>query len=269
MENNRKRARVMSVALQKGGVGKSTTVLNLAGSWALAGHKVCVIDADPNANSTSRLGVNKHDHDGKNVVQLMDGKANEENEIIKSIIVSTSFENIDLVPSNSDMAVQEVLLSTVMAGEWTLTRAIKPILYDYDYILIDCPPSLGNIVINCLTASDYVIYAVQPRQSAYEGMDELEDTVNTVIKRTNPSLRKLGTIITMFDSRINSQKAKVEQIKSEQDVIEVIPHRTAIDADKNVNTPIVIAEPGNTAAIRYKMARREIEKKIQRIEEVA
>jgi chromosome partitioning protein len=199
--------RVIAVANQKGGVGKTTTTINLGASLAFEGKKVLLVDSDAQGNATSGLGVRK----GEVEEDIYDILINEVP--IEEVIVPSSRENMDLVPASIQLAGAEVELSALDRREQRLKEALSTVRDDYDYILIDCPPSLGHLTINAFTASDAVLIPVQCEYYALEGLSQLLNTVRLVQKHFNTNLKIEGVLLTMLDRRTNLGYEVVEEVK--------------------------------------------------------
>ncbi|GAA0367839.1 AAA family ATPase [Alkalibacterium iburiense] len=200
-------AQIIAVANQKGGVGKTTTTVNLGASLAYVGKKVLLIDMDAQGNATSGLGVRKGEVD-KDIYDVLI------NEVpLNEVIQSTSRENLSLVPATIQLAGAEVELTSLMARETRLKRAVETVVDDYDYILIDCPPSLGHLTINAFTASDSVLIPVQCEYYALEGLSQLLNTIRLVQKHFNKDLRVEGVLLTMLDARTNLGFEVVNEVK--------------------------------------------------------
>ena len=206
-DGGREMARVISVANQKGGVGKTTTTVNLGASLAYLGKKVLLIDSDAQGNATSGLGVRKADV-GKDIYDVL---VNEEP--LDDVVMASSRENLWVVPATIQLAGAEIELTTQMARESRLKSAIKDMKQKYDYILIDCPPSLGHLTINAFTASDSILIPVQCEYYALEGLSQLLNTVRLVQKHFNPDLRIEGVLLTMLDARTNLGYEVVDEVK--------------------------------------------------------
>ena len=199
--------RIISVANQKGGVGKTTTTVNLGASLAYLGKKVLLVDIDAQGNATSGVGIRKPDVKEDIYVILV-------NEVdIKETILPTSRENLFIVPATLQLAGAEIELTSMMARESRLKLALNEIKDDYDYILIDCPPSLGHLTINAFTASDSILIPVQCEYYALEGLSQLLNTVRLVQKHFNPDLAIEGVLLTMFDARTNLGAEVVEEVR--------------------------------------------------------
>ena len=199
-------ARIISVANQKGGVGKTTTTVNLGASLAFVGKKILLVDSDAQGNATSGMGIRKPDvtHDIYDVLV---------NEVpIQDAIYPTSRENLDIVPATLQLAGAEIELTSMMARESRLKMALNEVKDQYDFILIDCPPSLGHLTINAFTASDSILIPVQCEYYALEGLSQLLNTVRLVQKHFNPELEIEGVLLTMYDARTNLEEEVVEEV---------------------------------------------------------
>ena len=201
-------ANVLSIVNQKGGVGKTTTCVNLAAFIAELHKKVLDIDLDPQGNATSAFGIDKPSLSASIYDVLINDTA------IIEIIQKSKMKNLDICPTNIDLAGAEVELVSAMSRETILKRAIDQIQDKYDYVLIDCPPSLGLLTVNALTASSGVVVPIQGEYYAMEGLTQLVDTINLVRKHLNPQIGIFGVVITMFDARTQLTRQVTSEVKS-------------------------------------------------------
>lgn len=199
--------KIIAIVNQKGGVGKTTTAVNLAAGVGLAGKKVMLVDADPQGNSTSGFGINKKQVKTTSY-ELLIGTGKLENAVVK-----TEFKNVDVVPSSMDLAAAEVDLIEIEHREAQLKMALAAAREKYDYIFIDCPPSLGLITINALNASDTVLVPIQCEYFALEGLSQLMASARQVKRLYNPTLEIEGIVLTMYDGRLNLTGQVVAEIK--------------------------------------------------------
>lgn len=200
-------ARIISVANQKGGVGKTTTTVNLGACLAYFGKKILLVDIDAQGNATSGLGVRKSDVE-KDIYDILVNET-----LVKDVVLPSSRENLWVVPATIQLAGAEIELTSQMARESRLKQALEKVKDDYDYILIDCPPSLGHLTINAFTASDSILIPVQCEYYALEGLSQLLNTVRLVQKHFNPDLKIEGVLLTMLDARTNLGYEVVDEVK--------------------------------------------------------
>ena len=199
--------KIISIVNQKGGVGKTTTAVNLASALGIAGKKVLLVDCDPQGNTTSGHGVNKRDSE-KSSYEVIIGKCGAPETVVK-----TQFKGVDIIPSSMALAAAEVDLISIEHREAQLKLSLSPLREAYDYILIDCPPSLGLITINALNASDTVLVPIQCEYYALEGLSQLMSSVRQVKRLYNPTLEIEGIVLTMYDGRLNLTQQVVGEIK--------------------------------------------------------
>jgi chromosome partitioning protein len=247
--------RIISIASQKGGVGKTTTAINLGACLAQESRRVLLVDIDPQGNASSGLGVNGNDLK-LSIYEVLIGQAE-----TKEAIVSTALANLDLLPAGQRLSGGEVELVGMMARETRLKASLAAVKDAYDYILVDSPPSLGLLTINSLTASDSVLIPLQCEYLALEGLTQLISAIRLVQDHLNPSLRIEGVLLTMFDARLNlSQQVADEARKffAERVYRTVIPRNVRLSEAPSFGKPIVLYDPHSTGAESYRELAREV-----------
>lgn len=247
--------KMISVGNQKGGVGKTTTTINLGASLADEGKKVLLVDSDAQGNATSGLGVSKTEVE----IDIYDILINEAP--IQDVIVASSRENMDLVPASIQLAGAEVELSNMQHRETRLKKALDSVRDEYDYILIDCPPSLGHLTINAFTASDSVLIPVQCEYYALEGLSQLLNTVRLVQKHFNNQLKIEGVLLTMLDRRTNLGYEVVEEVKKyfHEKVYEtIIPRNVRLSEAPSYGLSIVDYDRQSLGAQTYRELAKEV-----------
>lgn len=247
--------RIIAIANQKGGVGKTTTAINLSASLASLGQKVLALDLDPQGNMTSGLGVDK-DEVESSVYDLIIGGAEIEECICKEVI-----ENLDVLPSNINLSAAEIELIGVDDKEYIIKNAMESVKDNYDFIIIDCPPALSMLTINAMTTANSVLVPIQCEYYALEGLSQLIHTINLVQERLNPELYIEGVVFTMYDARTNLSLQVVENVKDnlEQTIYKtIIPRNIRLAEAPSYGMPIHLYDPKSTGAESYMMLAEEV-----------
>lgn len=240
--------RIIAIANQKGGVGKTTTSINLSAAMAASGKKILVIDTDPQGNTTSGFGIEKNDLENT-IYELMLSECS-----IKECILNDVIDSVSIIPSNVNLAAAEIELIGIDKKEFILKREVEWIKDSYDYIIIDCPPSLNLLTLNAMTTADSVLVPIQCEYYALEGLSQLIHTINLVKERLNPDLDMEGVVFTMYDSRTNLSSQVVENVKSHlnQRVFEtVIPRNIRLAEAPSYGMPINMYDAKSAGAEAY------------------
>ena len=248
-------SRIIAVANQKGGVGKSTTSIHLAACLAELGKKVLVIDSDPQGNTTSGFGIDKNFLENT-IYQLILGECS-----IGDCTIKEAIKNVSVLPSNVNLAAAEIELIGIDNKEFILKTEIDWIKDNYDFIIIDCPPSLNMLTINALTAANSVLVPIQCEFYALEGLSQLIHSVNLIKERLNPELEMEGVVFTMYDSRTNLSSQVVENVKSnlDENICEtIIPRTIRLAEAPSHGMPITMYDPKSTGAESYRALAKEI-----------
>lgn len=247
--------RTIAITNQKGGVGKTTTSINLAASLTDAGKKVLVVDVDPQGNTTSGFGVNK-DEIENTIYELLLGECE-----IQDCICRSVYKNLDLIPSNVNLSGAEIELISMDKREYLLKNAIQKIRDQYDFILMDCPPSLNMLTVNALTAADTVLVPIQCEYYALEGLTQLIQTIELVQKGLNPDLKIEGVVFTMYDARTNLSLEVVENVKdnlNQKIYRTIIPRNIRLAEAPSHGMPVTEYDPKSAGALAYKKLAKEI-----------
>ncbi len=248
-------SRVIAIANQKGGVGKTTTSTNLSASLAELGKKVLVVDIDPQGNATSGLGIDKNNLENT-LYELFVGECE-----LEECLISDALENLSVLPSNVNLSGAEIELIGVDKREYILKKNLEKIRDNYDYVIIDCPPSLNILTVNALSAADSVLVPIQCEYYALEGLSQLVYTINLVKKRLNPNLTMEGVVFTMYDARTNLSLEVVENVKNnlKQNIYKtIIPRNIKLAEAPSRGMPINIYDPKSAGAESYKLLAEEV-----------
>ncbi len=247
--------RIIAVANQKGGVGKTTTTINLSACLAEQGQKVLVIDVDPQGNTTSGLGIDKNNTENT-VYELMLGEASIDDCIYKSVM-----DDLDVIPSNVNLAGAEIDLIDIDDREYILKKIVNSLKEKYDFILLDCPPSLSMLTVNAMTAANTVLVPIQCEYYALEGLSQLIRTINLVKKKLNPELEIEGVVFTMYDARTNLSLQVVENVKAnlKQTVYKtIIPRNIRLAEAPSHGLPINLYDSKSAGAESYRLLAEEV-----------
>lgn len=247
--------RIIAVANQKGGVGKTTTTINLSACLAEQGQKVLVIDVDPQGNTTSGLGIDKNNTENT-VYELMLGEASINDCIYKSVM-----DDLDVIPSNVNLAGAEIDLIDIDNREYILKKIVDSLKEKYDFILLDCPPSLSMLTVNAMTAANTVLVPIQCEYYALEGLSQLIRTINLVKRKLNPELEIEGVVFTMYDARTNLSLQVVENVKAnlKQTVYKtIIPRNIRLAEAPSHGLPINLYDTKSAGAESYRLLADEV-----------
>ena len=247
--------RIIAIANQKGGVGKTTTAINLSACLAEAEKRVLTIDMDPQGNTTSGLGIDKNNCENT-IYQLILGECS-----FDEALIHTEFEYLDLIPSNVNLAGAEIELLNIENREYVLHNEIEKIKDNYDFIIIDCPPSLNMLTVNAMTTASSVLVPIQCEYYALEGLSQLIYTINLVKERLNPDLQMEGVVFTMYDARTNLSLQVVENVKNnlQQNIYKtIIPRNVRLAEAPSHGLPINQYDPRSAGAESYRLLAEEV-----------
>jgi len=247
--------RIIAVANQKGGVGKTTTSINLSACLAALGKKVLAIDMDPQGNMTSGLGIDKNEVE-YSVYDLILGETD-----IEQVICKEAIENLDILPSNINLSAAEIELIGVEDKEYIIHNEVEKVRDNYDFIIIDCPPSLNTLTINAMTTADSVLVPIQCEYYALEGLSQLIHTIELVKERLNPNLAIEGVVFTMYDARTNLSLQVVENVKDNlnQTIYKtIIPRNIRLAEAPSHGLPINLYDPKSAGAESYMLLAEEV-----------
>lgn len=252
--------RIVCVANQKGGVGKTTTSVNLSAALAGLGRKVLLIDMDPQGNASSGLGLKRHENENSNIYHVLIGELQ-----LSEIIKESGVRNLHIAPATPDLVGAEIELVDGENREFRLREAIRSIAHEYEYILIDCPPSLGLLTLNSLSAADSFLVPLQCEYYALEGLSQLLNTAGLIKKKLNPNLRIEGIVLTMFDSRNNLSHQVVSEIRShfgDKVFTAVIPRNVRLSEAPSHGRSIFDYDGKSIGAVKYKELAEELDEKV-------
>ncbi|OGW92235.1 MAG: hypothetical protein A3D28_01485 [Omnitrophica bacterium RIFCSPHIGHO2_02_FULL_63_14] len=248
-------AKTIAVCNQKGGVGKSTTAVNVGSYLALSGHNTLLIDLDPQGNASTTCGINRTSI-AKDIYQVLVNGAP-----AVDAVVQTAIPRLNIIPSTLDLAGAEAYLADVEGREFMLRRACEPLKSQYEFIIIDCPPSLGGLTINALSAADSTLIPVQCEYLALEGLSSLMQAVGLIKKNLNPDLKVGGIVLTMTDFRANLAREVADEVKrffKELVFATAIPRNIRLAESPSFGKPICLYDPNSTGAIAYRLLTQEV-----------
>lgn len=247
--------RIIAIANQKGGVGKTTTVINLSACLAEKGKKVLVVDIDPQGNTSSGLGIDKNNLENT-VYELIIGECK-----LSDCLVPNVYDGLSVLPSNVNLAGAEIELIGIPDQQYILKKHLESVRYKYDFILIDCPPSLNTLTVNAMTAADTVIVPIQCEYYALEGLSQLMHTIDLVKKRMNERLTVEGVVFTMYDARTNLSLQVVENVKDtlKNNIYKtIIPRNVRLAEAPSHGVPITVYDPKSAGAEGYRSLAEEV-----------
>lgn len=245
----------MAIVNQKGGVGKSTTAVNLGASIAKLGKSVLLIDIDPQGNATSGIGIDKSNLKNSIYDVLIEGLP------VRESILETKIKNLSILPANIDLAGAEIELVSMMSRESRLEKVINQVEEEFNYIFIDCPPSLGLLTLNALTAADGILVPIQCEYYALEGLGQLMKTIELVRKNLNPDLDIEGVLLTMYDARTNLSQQVIDEVQnyfSEKVYKTIIPRNVRLSEAPSFGEPIITYDPSSKGAKAYESLAKEV-----------
>lgn len=241
-------SKIIAISNQKGGVGKTTTAINMSACIAATGRKVLLVDLDPQGNATTGIGIDKSKLE-KNIYDVL-----LLNEPVANVVLPTQVENLDVLPCNKDLVGAEIPMSGFAKREFVLKTALESVADRYDYVFIDCPPSLGLLTLNALTACDGVIIPIQSEFFALEGLSQLIYTIRLVTKHTNPDLKVKGVVMTMYDSRsilTRQVTAEIQKYFGTTVYSVPVPRNIKVTEAPSFGVPVSVHAPRSSGAVAY------------------